>query len=137
MVRVTVDSNIWISSFNFRGKPRKLIDLAEEGAFQIQISEPIVVEVLRVLKGKFEWHDDILHGAEADMNDASHKVVPQVAVDAVRDDPDDNRILECALESKSDYIVTGDKDLLRLKSFKGIPIIRASEFLDALQGRGR
>lgn len=45
-------------------------------------------------------------------------------------DPDDNRILECAVASKSDYIVTGEEDLLRLGDFEGIRIVSLSEFLE-------
>ena len=43
-------------------------------------------------------------------------------------DPDDNRILECAVEAGSDFIITADKDLLRLESYAGIRIIQAADF---------
>jgi predicted nucleic acid-binding protein len=48
----------------------------------------------------------------------------------VKDDPDDNRVLECAVAAESDYIITGDSDLLRLKQHGRVPILRVSEFLD-------
>ncbi len=50
-------------------------------------------------------------------------------LDAVPRDPDDNMVLECAMEGKAQYIVTGDKDLLVLKVFRDIQIVRASDFL--------
>jgi len=50
-------------------------------------------------------------------------------LDAVPRDPDDNMVLECAIEGKAQYIVTGDKDLLVLKTFRDIQIVSASEFL--------
>jgi predicted nucleic acid-binding protein len=53
-------------------------------------------------------------------------------LDAVPRDPDDNMVLECAVEGKAHYIVTGDKDLLVLKTFGDIRIIRASDFLTVL-----
>jgi predicted nucleic acid-binding protein len=56
-------------------------------------------------------------------------VHPSQVIDAVPDDPDDNRILECATAAQSNYIVTGDKDLLRLGSYGGIEIIQVAEFL--------
>ncbi len=54
------------------------------------------------------------------------------ALTAVCRDPDDNMVLECALEGRAQYIVSGDKDLLDLKEFRGIRIVRAAEFLSLL-----
>jgi predicted nucleic acid-binding protein len=51
-------------------------------------------------------------------------------VDAVKADPTDNRVIECALECAADAIVSGDKHLLRLKSYAGIPIMSVREFLE-------
>jgi len=50
-------------------------------------------------------------------------------LDAVPRDPEDNMVLECAIEGKAQYIVTGDKDLLVLKAFRDIRIVRATDFL--------
>jgi putative PIN family toxin of toxin-antitoxin system len=57
--------------------------------------------------------------------------IPKV-LDAVPRDPEDNMVLECAIEGQAQYIVSGDKDLLVLKEFRGIQIVRASDFLTAL-----
>lgn len=51
----------------------------------------------------------------------------------MKEDEPDNRILECALEGRSNFIVTADKDLLRLGSYAGASIMRVADFL---QGRG-
>jgi len=51
-------------------------------------------------------------------------------LEAVPRDPDDNMVLECAIEGKAQYIVTGDKDLLVLKAFRDVQIVRASDFLN-------
>jgi len=48
-------------------------------------------------------------------------------------DPDDNKILSCAIEAKADYIVSGDKHLTTLKQFKEINIVNAGEFLEILK----
>lgn len=50
-------------------------------------------------------------------------------------DPPDNRVLECAVSAGSDFIVTGDKDLLRLKRYDGIRIVSVAEFLDIAAGQ--
>ena len=60
-------------------------------------------------------------------------MVPHVRVEVVERDSDDNRILECSQTSGSDYIVTGDKDLLDLKQYAGARIVRPAEFLAILQ----
>ena len=54
------------------------------------------------------------------------------ALTAVCRDPEDNMVLECALKGRAQYIVSGDKDLLELKEFRGIRIVRAAEFLSFL-----
>jgi len=59
-------------------------------------------------------------------------VAPTKKIEAVKEDPSDNKFLECAIESRADYIVTGDKHLKRLNEFEGIKIINAREFLDIL-----
>jgi putative PIN family toxin of toxin-antitoxin system len=58
--------------------------------------------------------------------------IPKV-LNAVPRDADDNAVLECAIEGNAGFIVSGDKDLLELKDFRGIEIVRASEFLEILQ----
>jgi len=134
---ITVDSNIWISAFNFPGKPRWLIDMADVGEVSLHISEPIMDEVLRVLRDKFQWTPEALQEAESQMNGIARKVTPTQAVDMVKEDPPDNRILECAAEAKSDYIVTGDKDLLRVGKFGSVTIMKVADFLEIVaQGRG-
>jgi predicted nucleic acid-binding protein len=56
-----------------------------------------------------------------------------VRLDVVKQDPDDNRILECAVSAGSQFIVTGDKHLLRLRTYDGMRIITVSDFLDLSQ----
>jgi predicted nucleic acid-binding protein len=56
-----------------------------------------------------------------------------VSLAVIKDDPDDDRILECAANSGSDYIITGDKDLLRLGQYDSIRILNVSDFLDTRQ----
>ncbi len=51
-------------------------------------------------------------------------------LDVIKEDPDDNRILECAAAANSDYIVTEDNDLLRLGGYKGIAIVSVADFLN-------
>lgn len=138
MASVTADSNIWVSAFNFRGKPRQLIEMGAEGVVSIDLSDYIVEEVLRVLKLKFQWSAQALAEAKSEMETTGHKVTPREAVNVVKEDVADNRILECAQAARSDYIVSGDRDLLRMRVFRDIPIVRVADFLSVVsKGRGR
>jgi predicted nucleic acid-binding protein len=59
-------------------------------------------------------------------------VTPRFTLDVIREDPADNRILECAVAGKADLIVSGDRHLLKLKSYEGISIVRPIDFLRTL-----
>jgi predicted nucleic acid-binding protein len=72
------------------------------------------------------------------MNGIARKVTPAEEVNVIREDPADNRILECAAAARSDYIVSGDNDLLRVKTFRDMPIVKVANFLElAAKGRVR
>ena len=60
-------------------------------------------------------------------------VKPVEKIDIIKNDPDDNMVLEAAVAGDSDYIVTGDPDLLELKEFREIRIIKAKEFFDKIK----
>jgi putative PIN family toxin of toxin-antitoxin system len=136
---VTADSNIWVSAFSYGGNPRRLIEMADAGEVRIDISQFIIDEVLRTLRVKFEWSAERLQEAADQMKAIAIRVAPSRTVDVLKEDPADNRILECAAEAKSEYLVTGDTGLLRLGSFEGIPIVKVADFLEIVsrQGKGR
>ncbi len=132
MTVVTADTNIYISALQFGGVPLQLLNQARGGAFRLAVSPPLILEIRRVMGEKFAWPDPRLDDAFARLARFTELVHPTQRVDAVPDDPDDNRILECAVESGSAYIVTGDHHLLRLGSYGRIAILRAAEFLTLL-----
>jgi putative PIN family toxin of toxin-antitoxin system len=136
---VTADSNIWVSAFGYGGNPRRLIEMADAGEIRIDISEFIIDEVLRTLRDKFEWSAERLQEAVDQMTTIAKKVSPSRTVDVLKEDPSDNRILECAAQAKSDYLVTGDTGLLSLGSFENIRIVKVADFLEIVsrQGKGR
>ena len=128
MISATVDSNIYVSALQFGGIGVRLIGMARSGAIRMDISEAILAETIGVLRDKFGWDGYRLHFARLDLRKFAHIVVPTQTLN-VTDDPDDNRILECAIAAGSDFIVTYDKDLLRLGEYAGIKIVRAVDFL--------
>jgi len=54
----------------------------------------------------------------------------------IKEDPDDNMVLEAAVAGQADFIVTGDPDLLNLKEFRGIRMVTAKELLEFLSTEG-
>jgi len=129
MPSATADTNIYISALNFGGQPLRFLDLVRAGAIRLDISEPILAEVLRVLRDKFRWDEDKVRDAETLIAGFTHRSVPTQTLDIIREDPPDNRILECAVEAQSDVIISGDGDLLRLRQYGAIPIMKVSDFL--------
>jgi putative PIN family toxin of toxin-antitoxin system len=128
VISATVDSNIYVSALQFGGIGVRLIGMARSGAIRMDISEAILAETTGVLRDKFGWDGYRLHFARLDLRKFAHIVAPTQTLN-VTDDPDDNRILECAVAAGSDYIVTYDKDLLRLGEYAGVKIVTAVDFL--------
>ena len=97
--------------------------------FTLCASPAIIAELTRILAGRFEWTQEDIEATLTPIFSRADIVDPKIAVTA-SPDPDDNHILECALESKSDVIVTGDQALLGLGSFEGIPLVTPRDFLE-------
>jgi putative PIN family toxin of toxin-antitoxin system len=137
-VRITADTNIYVSAFQFGGKPLELLELARAGAIHLTVSEPILEELKGVLKQKFQRSDDDLRAIEEQIRSFAELVTPTRTLDVIKEDPPDNRILECAEDGKSEYIVSGDLDLLRLGQYGHSTILRVADFLKiAQQGKAR
>jgi putative PIN family toxin of toxin-antitoxin system len=60
-------------------------------------------------------------------------VEPGIVLNIVSDDPDDNRVLEAAVAGKADYVVSGDRHLLKVGSVEGIPILTTRQFMDIVE----
>ncbi|HEY6339015.1 MAG TPA: putative toxin-antitoxin system toxin component, PIN family [Candidatus Sulfotelmatobacter sp.] len=131
MIRMVLDTNVFVSALVFGGVPRTVLELADAGKCALFYSEPIQAEVRRTLAEKFDWAPAKLQEALPVVWSMGELVVPRAIVHAVPRDPDDDRIIECALEAKAAYIVSGDKDLLALGSYKSILVVTPREFLEA------
>lgn len=137
MIKVTADTNVLVSGLTYRGKPFELLRLALEGEISLTTSQPIIDETVSVLARKFSTPPQEIEEAKSLIHEAARTVRPAVELSVIKEDPPDNRILECAVSAGSDYIVTGDKDLLRLRQYAGIQIVNVSDFLGILRGQGQ
>lgn len=109
--------------------------MARTGRISLTVSEPILDELEEVLRRKFNFAPKDLVEALSRVREMARTVKPALSINAIKEDPADNRILECAVSAGSDFIVTGDKDLLRLKRYDGIRILTVSDFLDVEAAR--
>ena len=138
MLRVTADTNIYVSALNFGGKPERLLRLAEAGKIQLVISDHILTEIANTLRGeKFAWPEPEIEKAIRQLSRIAELVEPTEILDVIKAKTSDNRILECAAAAKADYIVTGDtRHILPLGSFRGKPITKVADFLRQLEAAG-
>ncbi len=136
MVKVVIDTNVLVSATLFGGNPEQILDSAEEGKIKILISEEILEEFKGVLQRKFGFSLDIVEITVSAIKEISTLVTPTQRLNVIKKKEDDNRILECAVEGKVQYIVSGDKrHLLPLKEYQGIKILSPAQFLKAISQR--
>jgi putative PIN family toxin of toxin-antitoxin system len=133
---VVLDSNIWISACVFRGRPLELVERGLDGSLDIVISQSIIDETLRVMKDKFRADPMELERALAIMTTSARTVDLAIQVRAVKDDPDDDHVVSCAVAAGAEAVITGDKDLLRMVSYEGISMVRVRDFLERSQRKG-
>ena len=128
MIRVVADTNIFVSAIMFGGLPGAFLDLALRGSFSLVISTAILEELDEKLRRKFRVSAHDSSATRTQLEAIADVVTPSANLAIVLDDPDDDRVLECAIEGRADFIVSGDRHLLRLVSFKSIPILTVRQF---------
>jgi uncharacterized protein len=134
---VTPDSNVYVSALLWYGKPERLLEMGLERKVRLFIADQILEETLGVLEEKFGLSPTKLQRAKEYITRCTVRCVPKIKLDVVKDDVDDNKILECAVHSRSEAVITNDGDLLRMKEYKGIRILKVHEFLREGPVRGR
>ena len=133
MLSVVLDTNIYISAFLIKGNQRKIIEDAIKGKFTVYISYEILAEIESVLKRpKFKLSPNHINLFIDEINKLTEICNPSERIINICRDSKDHIILECAVESQSNYIVTGDKDLLTLNEFRKVKIINSDEFIKLL-----
>jgi putative PIN family toxin of toxin-antitoxin system len=133
VMRVVFDTNVYVSAILFGGIPKQLILHALEGKFQLNISDEILTEVAAVLIKKFEFTDKKVELTLKLLKEIALTVKPKKTLQVIKNWPADNRILECAIEAKADYLVSGDrKHILPLKKIGSVKIVPPKSFLDIL-----
>lgn len=140
-IRAVIDTNILISGIiSPKGAPRKTVDLAKKEVFKAVTSISINHEILSVLHRphiymKYNLNEEAIDGISAFLYEGTILTEDRYAVSKIKNDPEDNKFIACALEGEADYIVSGDEHLLRLKHYEGIQIVDVHGFLKVLGKR--
>lgn len=132
MIKVVLDTNVLISSLFWKGNARSIVDLAISNKIKSVTSHEILEEAEAVLYEDFPEvpYNKIEEIIKDILSYSSVIEAGAVTVKGLRDIRD-TKIIACAISAKTDYIITGDKDLLILKEYKGIKILNPKTFLDA------
>lgn len=129
-MKVVIDTNVFVSSF-FGGNPWKIIDLWEKGNIILCLSKDILDEYVDVLHRvglkEEEEIEELLSFFAKGFNILFTTKTPQIR--AVKDDPEDDKFIECAVGLKAEVIIIGDRAIKALGQYMGIKILTPQQFL--------
>ena len=136
-MKVVIDTNVLVSALiNPNGTPPRIIN--HPAAFDLPTSTAILTELERVLhydriQKRYQLTDEMISAYLLTVRLDSELIEVTQQVNAVERDPDDNRVLACAIQAEADYIVSGDPHLVDLAIYQGMPILTPSAFLAVLE----
>jgi len=123
-MRIVLDTNVYISAAITSGLSQDILELAgTTNLITLLTSEEILEELKEKLLSKFDRSENIVSLFIERIKKLAEVIEINQKVYLVERDPEDNKILECALSGKTNLIVTSDQDLIKLKTFRGIGII--------------
>jgi putative PIN family toxin of toxin-antitoxin system len=129
-MKIVVDTNVVISGIFFGGNPRKIVEAVAAGSIDAYATTEIIDEYTGIIDSMIERKQGRINQSILSPLFSAMKIIEAgTNIDVCRD-PDDNKFIECAVDAKALYIVSGDNDLLDIKEYDGIRIITAKEFCD-------
>ena len=130
MIKVVIDTNVFVSSF-FGGNPRAVIDVWTNGKATLCLSKDIVDEYIAVFERLGLDRDreikEILRLFAAGFQIVFCHKTPHLEI--IEDDPGDDKFIECAVALEAQYIISGDKHILSVQDYMGIQIMTPAQFL--------
>jgi hypothetical protein len=123
-----LDTNVLVSGTFWKGDSAKIIKCIDNKKIELVLSEELIEEYNEIIKrdeilDKIQNKNLILDKSVQRIIQDSIIVEPKKKFYIVKEDSDDNKIIECAFEGKIDYIISQDNHLLKLKEFNDIKII--------------
>ena len=134
MLNVVLDTNIYVSSIFWKGNPHKIVELALNKKIKIFTSFEILQELEKVLRRDFQEPDEMIHRQISLIFEYADVIKTNIKLDVVTADPEDNKIIECAVSCSADYIVTGDKHLLDFVEYRRIRILSPRKLIEIMKG---
>jgi putative PIN family toxin of toxin-antitoxin system len=128
-LRIVLDTNIFISAALLGRVCEEIIQFCRFGKVNVFISKDIISEIEDKLRLKFLWKNKQIKIFLDNIFEFCHLVEVNEKIILIKDDPDDDKILECAISAKCDYIISGDRHLIKLGSYKKIKILEPADFL--------
>ncbi len=129
-VVVVFDTNVIFSATGWRGNPYRCLELAREGVVEGVTCIELLDELEEKLRAKLRLPEDHIVETLADLLAFLRLVTIANTLKVVAADPDDDKVLECAVVADATHIVTGDRrHLLPLQSYEGIEIVSPAEFV--------
>ncbi|MFN2526355.1 MAG: putative toxin-antitoxin system toxin component, PIN family [Actinomycetota bacterium] len=131
-MRVLLDTNVIISAILFGGVPRQAIEAALTGEIDLVTSPPLLAELEGVLSRRFSFPSTMAALIRAEIESLS-EVVEAAPIQQVTRNAADDQVLAAAISADAEVIVTGDKELLELKSYEGCRIEAPRSFIERLE----
>ncbi|MFO8017726.1 MAG: putative toxin-antitoxin system toxin component, PIN family [Promethearchaeia archaeon] len=132
MIRVFIDTNVFISAYFWNGNERNLVKIKKKG-IEYFTSQQVLDEIKKVLKEKFNVDDRDVSNYLSKIYTNFNLANPDVKLQVFVRDHSDTNILKSALSARCQFLVTGDKDLLDLKKVKETRILNSVGLIDALE----
>ena len=130
-MKIVIDTNVFISSFIGLGNPRKIIDLWKMGEIRLCLTQSKIDEYVDVLQRldlvNEQELEEILYLFSIGYNCEFTSTTPDLNI--VKKDPDDNKFFECAVAHKAKYIISGDKEVLKIRKYVDIFVYNPQDFL--------
>ena len=131
MDRVVFDTNVLVSATLSKGKPYRVLELAECEEVTSIMSQDIVNELDDVLsRERLPFEREQIDEFVGKVLSTSEMVTPETNLEVIEDDPDDDKILECAVAGNADYIISGDSHLLDIGEYRDIRVLNPDQFLE-------
>jgi uncharacterized protein len=138
MIRIVVDTNVFVSAIIKPASfPGKIVDLIGEGLVRLVISQDIITEIKQVflypkIKRLHRFSPKQINQYLAEISETATITAGNIQINGVKDDSKDNKYLECAVEGRADFIISGDHHLTDLKEFEGIKIVSPVTFFELM-----
>lgn len=129
--KVVLDTSVFVSALGWKGASHEIFNDCIKGDLVLFLSTEIFDEIKRVLNyPKFKFSQTEIDDFLDQVLEVGSFVETEVKVEMIKDDPSDNKFLECAITVEADYIISRDPHILKIKEFEGIKIRSPEVFME-------